>query len=73
MKSSDVIYAFADTFDNPTTKAKIVDVGDSGSCRLFSVVWVPFSVGTGNTPGLEIWSGDPDSGGSKIYEDSIFV
>jgi hypothetical protein len=73
MKSTDVISAYVNTRSDPTTKVKIVDVGDSGSCRLFSVVWVPYSVATGNTPGIEIWSGDPDSGGSEIYQDSINV
>lgn len=73
MKLTDVTYAYANTRSAPTTKVKIVDIGESGSCRLFSVVWVPYSVAATETPGIEIWSGDPDSGGSKVYEDSISV
>ena len=54
-------------------RSKSGPVSFSSSCRLFSVVWSPYAVGMNNETGIEIWSGDPDSGGSKIYQDGIAV
>ena len=73
MKSSDVTSKYYNSRSSPTTKYKLVDVGSSGSCRLFSVVWTPYVVTKNIETGIEIWSGDPDSGGSKIYQDGVAV
>lgn len=70
MKSADVKSVYADRYSAPTGDAKIIDIGDSGSCRIFSVVWCPFSLGVNSQPRVQIWSGDPSDGASSIiYED----
>ena len=73
MKSTDVQSAFYNSHDTPTTKYKLVDIGDSGSCRVFSVVWCPYQIASGDKPVIELWEGDPDSGGTKVYEDGCHV
>lgn len=70
MKSSDVTSVYVDRYSNPTVKVKAIDIGDSGSCRVFSVVWCPHELDITDQPRIQLWAGDPDAAGSeKIYED----
>ncbi len=69
MQSSNVSSVYIDRYSAPTTKVKAIDIGDSGSCRVFSVIWCPYELDITDQPRIQLWSGDPDSGGEKIYED----
>mgnify|MGYP003654005358 CR=1 FL=1 len=70
MESADVISVYADTNSAPTGDVMVIDIGDYGSCRVFSVVWCPYSLLITEQPRLQIWSGDPSDGSSSIlYED----
>lgn len=70
MKSSDVTSVYVDRYSAPTDKVKAIDIGDSGSCRVFSVIWCPHQLNITDQPRIQLWSGDPDAAGSeKIYED----
>lgn len=73
MKSADVKSAFYNSRSAPTTKYKLVDIGGSGSCRIFSVVWCPYQLASSDEPVIELWEGDPDSGGTKVYVDGCYV
>ena len=70
MKSSDVISVYVDRYSAPEVKVKAIDIGDIGSCRVFSVIWCPYRLDIKDQPRIQLWSGDPDAAGSeKIYED----
>ena len=70
MESADVISVYTDTNSAPTVAVRIIDIGEYGSCRVFSVVWCPYSLLNTEQPRLQIWSGDPSDGSSSIlYED----
>ena len=73
MKSADVQSVFYNAHDNETTKYKLIDVGASGSCRILSVVWCPYQIDPLDEPVVELWEGDPDSGGTKLYVDGCYV
>jgi len=70
MKSADVKSVYANRYSAPTGDAEIISIGDYGSCRVFSVVWCPYSLSKNAQPRIQIWSGDPSDGSSSIlYED----
>tara|TARA_Y100000592_G_C5480073_1_gene324841 strand:+ start:4683 stop:5066 length:384 start_codon:yes stop_codon:yes gene_type:complete len=70
MQSTDVVSKYQNMHSSPTGDIKLVDIGDFGSCRIFSVVWCPFSLDEDEHPRVQIWSGDPSDGSSSIlYED----
>ena len=72
MQSSDVKSVYIDRYSNPTEQFKAIDIGDRGSCRVFSVVWCPYRLNRNDQPRIEIWAGVPDDSGSeKIYEDGV--
>lgn len=71
MQSTDVKSVYHNSRSNPTTKHKLIDLDSSGSCRVFSVVWCPYQMGKSDSATIELWEGDPDSGGVKKYEDGF--
>ena len=72
MESTDVKSVYANRYSDPTGDEKLIDIGDSGSCRVFSVVWCPYSLGTSTQARIQIWSGDPSDGSSSIlFEDGV--
>ena len=73
MKSADVQSVFYNAHPNNIMKHKLIDIGASGSCRIFSVVWCPYQIDPNFKPVVSLWEGDPDSGGTKLYEDGCYV
>ena len=72
MESTDVKSVYANRYSAPTGDEKLIDIGDSGSCRVFSVVWCPYSLGINTQARIQIWSGDPSDGSSSIlFEDGV--
>jgi len=64
----------APTYASPTVAVKGIDIDDSGRCRIFSLSWLPvFSMSAGNSVGIQLYSGDPDSGGSLSYQNEFYA
>lgn len=72
MKLTDVQSVYKNRYFSPTGDEKLIEIGDYGSCRIFSVVWCPYSLAIKTQPRIQIWSGDPSDGSSSIiYEDGV--
>lgn len=70
MKSADVKSVYSNMRSAPTGSVKLIDIGGAGSCRVFSVVWCPYTIGINSQPMIQIWSGEPSDGDSSIiYSD----
>jgi len=73
MRDADVISVFKNTIypvNLRTSDVKLVDVGSSGRCRLFSVTWIQSVIfgGYSEESGITLYSGDPSAGGDIVYQ-----